>query len=78
MPQDHVEGVFRLGTWVTQQRSYYRNENLNALQVERLEGVSPEWAWEPDADAWERGLGYLRRFVEREVDLLGAVWLRRG
>ena len=69
VPQDHVEGGFRLGTWVTQQRSYYRAGKLNALRVERLEAL-PGWAWEPDADAWEKGFGYLRRFVEREGNSL--------
>jgi helicase associated protein len=40
----HVEGGYKLGNWVGNQRAFYRRGKLNPDQVSRLE-VLPEWAW---------------------------------
>ena len=66
VPQDHVEGVFRLGTWVTQQRSYYRAGKLSAYRSNSSRR-SPTGHGSPIRRMrGRRDSGYLRRFVQHE------------
>jgi hypothetical protein len=43
--QVHREDDFRLGTWVTGQRSKFRKGKLDPKRQARLEAV-PGWTWE--------------------------------
>ena len=61
----HVEEGYRLGQWVHKQRAAHAKRQLEFDRVARLEAVDG-WTWDPFADRWEEGLGYLCRFVERE------------
>jgi hypothetical protein len=61
--QGYIEDGVNLGSWVSEQRN-----NKKTMSEERralLESV-PGWAWDPYAEAWERGYAVLTRFVERE------------
>lgn len=59
-----VEG-FRLGQWVAIQRSAYRQGELSADRVTRLEAL-PGWTWNARTDRWEKAFATLVAFVERE------------
>jgi hypothetical protein len=59
------EAGYRLGQWVTVQRTRYREGTLDP-EREALLGAVPEWTWDARAAGWEEGLAQLQRFVERE------------
>jgi superfamily II DNA or RNA helicase len=63
--QGHSEVGFQLGAWVTNQRVFYGKGTLEADRIRRL-GELPGWTWDPHADRWEDGFGYLLRYTERE------------
>jgi hypothetical protein len=65
VPQEHVEGNFRLGNWVTNQRFRNSRGKLNPERVERLEAL-PRWSWSVLTDQWENGFAHLARFADRE------------
>jgi superfamily II DNA or RNA helicase len=65
VPQEHLEGKFRLGNWVTRQRFRNSTGTLNPKRVERLEAL-PRWSWNLLADQWEEGFAQLVRFADRE------------
>lgn len=65
VPQSHVEGEIRLGTWVTSQRSLYRRGAMDQTLAGELEEI-PGWRWDPLANRWERGIGALLAFTQRE------------
>jgi hypothetical protein len=65
VPFLHVEESYRLGQWVSEQRSVHAKGKLLADRVARLEAL-PGWIWNTRAALWEEGFGYLCRFVERE------------
>ena len=60
----HEEQGFRLGVWVSAQRSYYGRCELEQERVRRLEAL-PGWTWDRFADRWEEGFSHLLAFVER-------------
>jgi len=66
VPQSHTENGFRLGGWVTLQRS--NHGALTEYKRRRLEEFG--FSWEPDFDAWERGFSCLQSFQSREGHLL--------
>jgi hypothetical protein len=59
------ENGFRLGLWVSDQRTAYANGRLAANRIARLEAL-PGWIWNAFADQWEEGFSHLKRFVKRE------------
>jgi len=58
-----TEAEFRLGQWVTAQRT--NRDNMPTERRARLEGL-PGWIWDVLAAQWEDGFRYLEEFVERE------------
>jgi superfamily II DNA or RNA helicase len=65
VPQSHVEGHFRLGSWVSGRRVDRNRGRLDPERVIALEAV-PGWGWDPIADEWNANLAALRALVERE------------
>ena len=65
MPTADLEGDFRLGPWVVNQRHSYRENTLDPERAERLASL-PGWIWDTRVAAWEKRFTQLRRFVERE------------
>ncbi|MGC2377410.1 MAG: helicase associated domain-containing protein, partial [Mycobacterium sp.] len=61
-----VEG-YRLGTWVTYQRTLHFDGALDTQLEHRLEEL-PGWTWDPRADQWENGFSKMLRYVERHGD----------
>jgi hypothetical protein len=61
----HLEDGYRLGQWVTAQRSSYRVGQLSTERVARLERL-PGWTWNTRVADWEDGFFHLERFTARE------------
>jgi hypothetical protein len=62
---------YKLGAWVSRQRSQRSNGTLDADRQHRLEGV-PGWSWDAaDYDgAWEDGMRRLGEYIELRGDSL--------
>jgi hypothetical protein len=58
----HIEGKFKLGPWVTNQR-YYK-DNLSAKRKRRLDRIGFIWNWRDYL--WDRGFTALLKFKRRE------------
>jgi Helicase associated domain len=62
VPNEHKEGMFNLGRWVTRQRI-----NKDTLPVERRRRLeSLRFVWDPFEFAWEKGFASLKQFKTRE------------
>jgi hypothetical protein len=61
-PQRHVEGKFKLGSWVVTQRT--RKHDLSVARKRRLDRIGFVWDWRDFA--WERGFTALLKFNRRE------------
>ena len=66
VPTEHIEGGFKLGSWVEWQRRYRKRDNLSAERREAVEALEG-WTWDAHDTAWQEGLDYSKRFVEREA-----------
>lgn len=65
MPQNYTEADrYRLGSWVTTQRTAYDRGTLSAERQRRLEEL-PGWSWDPGADAWEEHYVQLLDYVKQ-------------
>ncbi|MDQ6797625.1 MAG: helicase associated domain-containing protein [Actinomycetota bacterium] len=64
VPQRHVEGGHRLGSWVGKQRCSRAEGTLAEERVRRLEQY-PGWLWDTNEGAWDQGYAFLRSHVER-------------
>jgi hypothetical protein len=53
---------FKLGQWVTVQRTTKAKKEMDEQRVRRLEAL-PNWTWDPRADAWEQGFSHLVEFL---------------
>jgi hypothetical protein len=63
VPVSHkTDDGFRLGGWVSAQRS--RKNRINVDRRQRLEGL-PGWSWNVRSDKWEEGFTHLKQFSER-------------
>jgi Helicase associated domain len=60
--QDHLEGKFKLGQWVTTQR--YLKDDLSVERKKRLDTIGFVWSWRDDR--WEQGFAALLTFKRRE------------
>jgi DNA-binding TFAR19-related protein (PDSD5 family) len=66
----HKEDDLKLGTWVGTQRGH--KYTLTPERFKRLEAIG--FVWDPRTQNWEEGFAALKRFKDREGDLL----LKRG
>jgi Helicase associated domain len=62
--EDEVIDGFKLGQWISVQRSAYKAGRLIPERVAQLEALAG-WRWQPRADAWDEGFDRLSRFVDR-------------
>jgi superfamily II DNA or RNA helicase len=58
---------FKLGQWVSVQRTQYRANQLGADRIERLE-MLPGWVWDPYEMDWREGFKHLVRYVTEHGD----------
>jgi len=65
VPTSHIQGKYRLGSWITAQRSKRSRGLLAADRIEKLETL-PGWAWSKHEHLWQVGLQHMKLFVERE------------
>jgi hypothetical protein len=63
VPKEHLEGDFRLGQWVTDQR--VKRDKISDSQRELLESL-PGWIWDARADRWQQKFAFLQQFQARE------------
>ncbi|MBJ8347614.1 DEAD/DEAH box helicase [Antrihabitans sp. YC2-6] len=63
VPTKHLEGGFRLGQWVNDQR--VKLGKLPDSQRERLQSL-PGWVWDARSDMWHQKFALLRQFQARE------------
>ncbi|TSD93109.1 helicase [Gordonia rubripertincta] len=54
---------FRIGLWVANRRSDYRDGRLPAERAQRIEREFPDWRWNVYDSAFEEGLAHLHRYV---------------
>jgi hypothetical protein len=66
VPHDHREHGFRLGQWVSVQRS--TRDAMSPDHRQRLDALS--FVWDPYADRWEEGFGYLERYRKDQGNCL--------
>ncbi|MDC0431447.1 helicase associated domain-containing protein [Paracoccaceae bacterium] len=62
VPQSHKENDFRLGIWVSAQRS--KKDDLSPDEIERLDDLG--FVWDPSKEDWEAGFSKLLKFFKRE------------
>jgi hypothetical protein len=60
--QDHLEGKFKLGQWVTTQR--YLKDALSVERKKRLDRIGFVWNWREYL--WEQGFAALLKFKHRD------------
>jgi superfamily II DNA or RNA helicase len=69
VPATHAEpfegGEFRLGGWVSENRSIFSNGRLSQQRIKALEAV-PGWVWDGNEAIYQEGLAALQAFVDRE------------
>jgi len=62
--EEHREGNFSLGLWVSKRRTEFRKGLLTPEQVRSLAAL-PGWTWSPRDDDFRHGLIALKAFVRR-------------
>jgi superfamily II DNA or RNA helicase len=66
-PQQHREGPFLLGKWVSHQRRFFKAGTLEPQRAARLKELTG-WSWEPDEDDWLAGIEALRAYRDIHGD----------
>jgi hypothetical protein len=61
----HLEDGFKLGIWVSDQRTVYKAGKLDADRQRRLTAL-PGWTWDPFGAQWEDAFAKLAQYAERE------------
>ena len=64
--QKHLEGGYRLGKWISGQRT--NKEKLSEDRSRRLDELG--FVWNPKTQQWEEGFSALKKFKEREGNCL--------
>ena len=67
VPISYAIDGFKLGTWVSTQRTNYTEGTLEVDHRRLLEAL-PGWTWRPKADQWEEGYKRLLDYVKRHGD----------
>ncbi len=62
VPRNHLEGDFKLGQWVSVQRT--SRGNLSPARTQQLDSL--DFDWDPIANQWEAGFDKLKVFFSRE------------
>jgi hypothetical protein len=65
VPQGFIENEFRLGQWVSAQRSAGTSNKLSDDRIQRLEAL-PGWVWDSRVADWEEAFELLKQFTELE------------
>ncbi|CPR10900.1 helicase-associated [Mycobacterium bohemicum DSM 44277] len=64
VPLSHTVDGYKLGQWVSVQRTRRDKGTLEADRQHRLQDL-PGWTWQPRADQWEEGFERLLGYVDR-------------
>jgi superfamily II DNA or RNA helicase len=67
VPNSYIVDGYRLGPWVTKQRSKRTDGTLPIDRAHRLQELNG-WTWDPKADQWEEGFRRLLEYVARHGD----------
>lgn len=67
VPQSYRADGYRLGGWVQNQRTKYREGTLDIDRQQRLQDLTG-WRWDPFAEQWEQGFSRLIEYVKRHGD----------
>jgi hypothetical protein len=73
-PRHHVEGKFKLGSWVSVQR--YRKELVPAERKQRLDAIG--FVWDRRHYRWEQNFAELLKFKRREGHRCVPTHYRKG
>ena len=66
VPRKYItEDGFKLGNWVSKQRSDYSEGKLPKNRQKALEST-PRWVWKVQKEAWQEGYKHLVKFIEQE------------
>jgi superfamily II DNA or RNA helicase len=65
VPQGFIENEFRLGQWVSAQRSAGNSNKLSEDRIHRLEAL-PGWVWNLRDAEWEEAFALLEQFTKVE------------
>ncbi|UOG23831.1 helicase associated domain-containing protein (plasmid) [Gordonia amicalis] len=60
---DTIDG-YKIGQWVANRRSDFRDGRLPDERVQRIEAEFPDWRWNVYEAAFDDGIDHLRRYVE--------------
>jgi superfamily II DNA or RNA helicase len=63
VPNSFTVDGYKLGGWVSTQRSFYAKGRLHPDRQRRLQDL-PGWSWQSKADQWEEGFRRLLQYVE--------------
>jgi len=63
---EHIEGSFKLGSWVETQRSEFkRREKDYPSERRRLLEALPKWLWTPSDDIWNEAYATLQKYQKQ-------------
>lgn len=65
VPQKYMDGEFRLGAWISQQRRQYKRRAIPPDRIARLEAIAG-WSWDPTDALWNERFARLLGYVNRE------------
>jgi hypothetical protein len=59
---------YKLGNWVSTQRSNFKLGKLESNKVKQLESI-PGWTWDPLEELWNKGFNLLSRYYEENKNI---------
>ena len=63
VPHSVIQGEYRLGSWINNQRTNYLKGALRPEYAERLESL-PGWVWDVNESRWEEGFRHLVNYMK--------------